>query len=292
MSKIAMIGVGAMGEPMAANFLKKGMTVTVLKSRRPGVDDRLTALGAAIAVTPAETAAGCETVVLCLPTSREVESALLGDNGVAGKAAPGTLVVDCTTGNPPDTERIAAKLRQRKIGFVAAGMTRGVAGAKQGKLAFFIGGDPADVEKAKAVLAATGDTFIAFATAAQAHMAKVISNVLSYASVALVNEALMLGGKGGLDLPALYRALTEGAPSKALEAFGSRIVAREYDPPRVTVDHACDDLVLAQGLAASGGATLSMLAAAHELYRLSSASGNGERDVSILGEFWRAGGKA
>jgi 3-hydroxyisobutyrate dehydrogenase len=292
MSKIAMIGVGAMGEPMAANFLKKGAAVTIVKSRRAGVDDRLKALGAAIAATPAEAAAGCDVIVLSLPTSREVETALFGDGGVAAKAGAGTLVIDCTTGNPPDTERIAAKLRQQNIGFVAAGMTRGVAGAKQGKLAFFIGGDKADVEKAKAVLQATGDTFIEFASAAQAHAAKLISNVLSYAAVALVNEALMLGAKSGVDLPALYRALSEGAPSKALEAFGSRIVAREYDPPRVTVDHACDDLVLAGRLAASGGTSLSMLATAHDIYSRSSKGGSGERDVSILGESWRAGGKA
>lgn len=290
MSKIGMIGVGTMGEPMAANLLKKGFAVTAMKSRRPEVVDRLKALGAAIAATPTETATGCDVVVLSLPTSREVESVLFGDNGIVEKARPGTLVVDCTTGNPPDTERIYARLRQKKIGFVAAGMTRGVAGAKQGKLAFFIGGDPTDVDKAKTVLQATGDTFVQFGSAAQAHMAKVISNVLSYATVALVNEALMLGAKGGLDLPTLHRALMEGAPSKALEAFGSRIVAREYDPPRVTVDHACADMVLAQGLAATAAAPVFMLAAAQELYRFSSASGHGERDVSILGEFWRTGG--
>lgn len=292
MFKIAFIGVGAMGEPMAANLLKKGFAVTAMKSRRPEVVDRLKALGAAIAATPAETATGCDVVVLSLPSSRDVESVLFGDNGIVEKARPGTLVVDCTTGNPPDTERIHARLRQKKIGFVAAGMTRGVAGAKQGKLAFFIGGDPADVDKARTVLQATGDTFVQFGSAAQAHMAKVISNVLSYATVALVNEALMLGAKGGLDLPTLHRALMEGAPSKALEAFGSRIVAREYDPPRVTVDHACDDMVLAQGLAATAAAPVFMLAAAQELYRFSSASGHGERDVSILGEFWRTGGSA
>ncbi|MCC7487000.1 MAG: NAD(P)-dependent oxidoreductase [Burkholderiales bacterium] len=292
MSRLALIGVGAMGEPMAANFLKRGVAVTVLKSRRPGVNDRLKVLGARLAATPLEAAEGCEVIVLSLPTSREVESALLGESGAAAKAPSGTLVIDCTTGNPPDSERIAARLRQRGIGFVAAGMTRGVAGAKQGRLAFFIGGEPADVERAKAVLAATGDTFIEFGSAAEAHMAKVIGNVLSYATVALVNEALMLGAKGGLDLPALYRALSEQAPSRALEAFGSRIVAGEFDPPRVTVDHACDDLVLARGLAARAGAPLAMLASAHELYRRASAGGEGERDLSIIAQSWRAAGRS
>lgn len=292
MSKIAMIGVGAMGEPMAANLLKKGAAVTVLKSRRADVMERLRGAGARIADTPAEAAAGCETVILSLPTSREVEAVLLGDKGAAAAAAPGTLVIDCTTGNPPDTERIAGRLREKRIGFVAAGMTRGVAGAKQGKLAFFIGGEPGDVGKAKAVLAATGDTFIQFESAAQAHLAKLISNVLSYATVALVSEALMLGAKGGLDLPTLHRALTEGAPSKALEAFGSRIVAREYDPPRVTVDHACDDMVLAQGMSGALKAPVPLLSSAQAIYKRASAGGQGERDVSILGESWRGGGKA
>jgi 3-hydroxyisobutyrate dehydrogenase-like beta-hydroxyacid dehydrogenase len=286
---IGMIGVGAMGEPMAANFVKKGLAVTVMKSRRPGVDDRLKALGAKVAARPAEVAAGCDALILSLPTSKEVESVLLGEGGAASALGAGALVIDCTTGNPPDTARIAAMLRSRRIGFVAAGMTRGVAGAKQGKLAFFIGGERADVVKAKGVLQATGDTYIEFATAEQAHTAKLISNVLSYATVALVNDALMLGAKNGVDLPTLYKALSEGAPSKALEAFGSRIVAGEYDPPRVTVEHACDDFKLAQGLAA--GPEAHMLAAAQDLYRRASGAGRGERDVSILGEPWRGKGK-
>jgi 3-hydroxyisobutyrate dehydrogenase-like beta-hydroxyacid dehydrogenase len=107
-----------------------------------------------------------------------------------------------------------------------------------------------------------------------------------------VNEALMLGGEGGLDLKALYQALMEGAPSKALEAFGSRIVAGEFDPPRVTVDHACDDLLLAQGLAASAAAPAFMLRTAQEIYRLASAGGNGSRDISRISAAWRTGGKS
>src|SRR5262245_36000008 len=115
-----MIGVGAMGEPMAANFLKKGMAVTILSSRRPGVNDRLKALGASVAATAAQAAAGSPVLVTSLPTSREVESVLLGEGGVAAQAPSGMLVIDCTTGNPPDSGRIAAALREKGIGFVAA----------------------------------------------------------------------------------------------------------------------------------------------------------------------------
>jgi 3-hydroxyisobutyrate dehydrogenase-like beta-hydroxyacid dehydrogenase len=81
----------------------------------------------------------------------------------------------------------------------------------------------------------------------------------------------------------------QGASSKALEAFGPRIVSGEYSPPRVTVDHVCEDMLLAQGLATAASAPVFMLGAAQELYRLSAAQGNGERDMSVIAQLWRKG---
>lgn len=114
--------------------------------------------------------------------------------------------------------------------------------------------------------------------------------MLSYGTVALVNEALMLGARSGVDPKTLFDALMQGAPSKALEAFGPRIVSGKYDPPRVTVDHACDDMLLAQELASGGAAPVFMLGVAQEVYRLLALRGHGARDLSALGELWRAAG--
>ena len=175
----------------------------------------------------------------------------------------------------------------RNVGLIAAGMTRGVAGAKQGTLAFFVGGEAAHLEKAQPVLEAMGNTFIRFPTAADAHTAKLISNVLSYSTVALVNEALMMGAKSGVDLSILHKALMEGAPSKALEAFGPRIISGEYEPPRVTIDHACDDMLMQQALAARISAPTFMHSIAQELYRSLSSRGLGDRDISMIAELWR-----
>jgi 3-hydroxyisobutyrate dehydrogenase-like beta-hydroxyacid dehydrogenase len=166
-------------------------------------------------------------------------------------------------------------------------MTRGVAGAKQGTLAFFVGGDAAHIQKAQPVLEAMGNTFIRFPTASDAHTAKLISNVLSYSTVALVNEALMMGAKSGVDLSILHKALMEGAPSKALEAFGPRIISGEYEPPRVTIDHACEDMLMQQALAARCNVPTFMHSLAQELYRALSSRGLGERDVSMIAELWR-----
>ena len=287
MSQVAFIGIGAMGEPMVANLLKKGFAVTVLQHRRPEPAARLKVLGARIAATPADAVGGCNVVILCLPTSREVEALVEGSGGLAALLAKGSVIVDCSTSNPPSTRRLSELLRERGIGLVAAGMTRGVAGAKQGTLAFFIGGEQPDIDKAMPALKATGDTFVRFRTAEEAHAAKVISNVLSYSTVALVNEAMMLGARTGVDLKTLHEALMQGAPSKALEAFGPRIISGEYDPPRVTVEHVCDDMLLAQQMAHAGSSPVFLMGAAQELYRLIQSRGHADRDVSIIAELWR-----
>ena len=287
MTQVAFFGTGAMGEPMAANLLKKGHGVTIVKHRRAEASSRLTALGAKLAESTAAALAGSEIALLCLPTSREVEAVVEGTDGVLARAAPGTLVVDCSTSDPSSTRRLSALLEPKNIPLVAAGMTRGVAGARQGTLAFFVGGPQAALERAKPVLLAMGDTLVQFPTAADAHTAKVISNVLSYGTVALANEALMLGARNGVDPKTLFDALMQGAPSKALEAFGPRIVSGDYNPPRVTVDHVCEDMLLAQGLASSAAAPVFMLGAAQELYRLAAAQGNGERDMSTIAQIWR-----
>lgn len=138
MTLIAFIGIGAMGEPMAANLLKKGLRVTVVKRSRPEPAARLQALGANVAGSAADAAIGCDIVVLCLPGSREVEATV---DGFVMNLEAGAVVVDCSTSNPDSTRRLAARLAGRKVGMVDAGLTRGVQGAMQGTLAFFSAGN-------------------------------------------------------------------------------------------------------------------------------------------------------
>jgi 3-hydroxyisobutyrate dehydrogenase-like beta-hydroxyacid dehydrogenase len=286
MANIGFVGIGAMGEPMAANLLKKGFGVTALKHRREEPAQRLQAQGARI-VSSLEPIAESALVVLCLPTSLEVEATLAGEGGLIDKLPRDAVIVDCSTSEPQSTVDLTMLAKERNIGLIAAGMTRGVAGARQGTLAFFVGGEAAHIDKAQPVLEAMGNTFIRFPTAADAHTAKLISNVLSYSTVALVNEALMMGAKSGVDLAILHKALMEGAPSKALEAFGSRIISGEYEPPRVTIDHACEDMLMQQALAARISAPTFLHSIAQELYRSLSSRGLGGRDISMIAELWR-----
>ncbi len=290
--RVALIGIGAMGEPMGANLAKKGFELRLLRHRRNEPAARLEALGATICGSVGETVAGCDAVVLALPGSRQVEAVVEGAEGVLQAARSGSIVIDCTTADPASTRRLGAELAGRDIGLVDAGMTRGVAGARQGTLAFFLGGEARHIERARPVLQALGDTFVHVGPLGDGHTAKLISNVLSYATVALVNEAFMLGARSGLDLGRLHEALGEGAPSKALDAFGPRLRSGEYEPPRVTVEHVCDDMTMLQALAATTASSVSMLSSAQELYRLLLMQGSGARDLSAIAELWRAAGKA
>jgi len=137
-------------------------------------------------------------------------------------------------------------------------------------------------------IGAMGDTFLHFGPVGDGHTVKIISNVLSYGTVALVNEALMLAAKHGVDGEITFDALMQGAPSKALEAFGPRIVSGDYVPPRVTVDHVCDDMLLGQELATRASAPIFMLGAAQEVYRMLALRGFGEQDMSTVAELWRS----
>src|SRR5690606_8681605 len=153
------------------------------------------------------------------------------------------------------------------------------------------GGEAGAIERAMPVLQALGDTFIHVGPLGHGHSAKLISNVLSYGTVALVNEALMLGARAGLDASRLLEALGQGAPSKALESFGPRIAAGDYEPARVTIDHVCDHMMLLQALAAQTVSPVPVLAAAQALYRLLQMQGAGDRDMSAVAQLWRSAEK-
>lgn len=284
MQRIAFIGLGAMGEPMVSNLLKAGFPVTIVGHRRPEPVARLKAAGANVAATASEAAKDADIAILMLPSSAEVEEVLVGGGGMAEALPSGCVVVDCSTSNPDSTRNLAGKLAGRGIGFVDAGVTRGVAGAKQGKLAYFVGGSDQDLERARPALEAMGDTIFEMGPVGAGHETKNLSNALSYGTVALVSEILMLGHRFGIDAGKLQEALMAGAASKALESFGPRIAAKEYSPARVSVYNVRSHLDVTQNL--KGGAELRMIDVAKGLYDEVAAHGHENADMSAIAELW------
>jgi 3-hydroxyisobutyrate dehydrogenase-like beta-hydroxyacid dehydrogenase len=288
MERIAFIGLGAMGEPMAANLLRHGFGVTVVGHRRPEPVERLRAKGAEVAGTPAKAGRRCGIVVLMLPSSREVEAVVADGGGLADALAAGGVVIDCSTSDPSSTQRLAAMLASRGSALVDAPVTRGMQGAKDGKLAFFVGCGDQEFERVKPALAAMGDTFYRMGGVGTGHATKILTNALSYGTVALVGETLMLADRLGLDLQRTQEALMAGAASKALESFGPRIIGRQYASPRVSIANARDHLEIARKLVPADEASLDVLSAARALYERVGALGHGASDMSSIAELWPA----
>ena len=284
--RVAFIGLGAMGEPMAANLVQRGFAVTVVGHRRPEPVARLTALGATASGSARAAVAGRDVVILMLPDSDQVDRVVTGADGILSAMPAGACLVDCSTSDPAHSRAIAESAQQRGIAYVDAPVTRGVQGAKQAKLAFFVGGAPAAVESVRPLLDAMGDTIFLMGDAGSGHATKIIVQALSYATVALVNEALMLGAAEGLELPRLQEALLAGAGSKALESFGPRIIGRQYMPARVVVNDALRHMATASRMAEGAACPRFVHAAAAELLQLLAARGLAKSDLSSLAEMW------
>lgn len=148
---VSFLGLGAIGTPMATHCAAKS-TLTVWNRTRARADAFAASHPARVADSPAQAALGAGVVITCLPTSREVESLLDGDEGLLAGMRAGDLLVDCTSGDPASSRRIAARLAERGVAFMDAPVSGGTSGAVSGTLTVMCGGDAATFERARPVL--------------------------------------------------------------------------------------------------------------------------------------------
>lgn len=155
MDKIAFIGLGNMGAPMAKNLLKAGLNVEVF-DLNPNAVEELTALGASSADSVQQAVQGADVVVTMLPASQHVQSVYLGQDGILDSVKSGTLLIDSSTIDPETARSVGEQAEQRGISFVDAPVSGGVAGAAAGTLTFIVGGSQENFVQAKAVLSHMG----------------------------------------------------------------------------------------------------------------------------------------
>jgi 3-hydroxyisobutyrate dehydrogenase-like beta-hydroxyacid dehydrogenase len=146
--QIGVVGLGTMGGAMAANLVRAGFPVAVW-NRTAGRTGALDELSVTVAASPAALAAAVDVVLVCVSDTPDVEAVLFGADGVAAGAASGALVIDCSTIDPAASRGFAARLAAQGIGFVDAPVTGGSEGARNATLAILVGGEPADVERAR-----------------------------------------------------------------------------------------------------------------------------------------------
>jgi 3-hydroxyisobutyrate dehydrogenase len=285
--RIGFVGLGTMGAAMAANLRRAGFAVTAW-NRTPGRVGELVALGGTEAASPADVARASDVVVICVSDTPDVEAVLLGPDGIAAGLAAGGLVIDCSTISPAATTRLASTLRERGIGLVDAPVSGGSEGAKQATLTIFVGGEPADVERARPVLEAMGKTITHFGPAGSGQAVKAVNQVVIAGAYLGVAEGIVLALKAGLDAEAVAAALGGGAArSWVLENRSGRMIDNEYPLGFRTSLH-LKDLAIALEMARSLGATLPVAGLAAQLESGLVAKGRGDEDMSNLARAIRA----
>lgn len=192
---LGFIGLGKMGTPMAGHLLAAGETLLVHDARREAAKPLLDR-GARWADSPAAVAAATKTVFTIVPSSREVEvviAAMLPELG------PGHLVIEMTTADPTSTRRLAKEISVRGAAMIDAPVSGGVRGAEQKTLAIMMGGETADVERARPLLAHMGKNLFHVGAIGTGHAMKLVNNATSAACLTATAEAVVVAMRAGID---------------------------------------------------------------------------------------------
>jgi 3-hydroxyisobutyrate dehydrogenase len=215
---------------MAKNLLKAGFQVTAY-NRSLGPREELAEAGADVVTTPREAAEGAEAVITNVTDSPDVEAVILGPDGIVEGAAPGTIVIDMSTISPAVTRRIGAALAERGIKMLDAPVSGGDQGAIAGTLAIMIGGDAADVEKARPLFEAMGQRITHCGPLGAGQTVKLSNQVAITGALLGVCEALTFAQKNGVDPAVVIEAISAGAAgSWQLNNLGPRMLKRDFAP--------------------------------------------------------------
>lgn len=227
--KIAFLGLGAIGTPMARHVAAT-FSLTVWNRSAEKAMAFASAHGATAAATPSAAAAGADVVITCLPTSREVEALLDGPDGLLGGMADGTLLIDCTSGDPASSRRIAARLAERDIAFLDAPVSGGVSGAEGGVLTVMCGGDEATFGRARPVLDAFGRKVVLVGPVGAGHALKAVNNALLAVHIWSLAEGLAALTKAGVKPSAALDVInaSSGRSNTSENLVPQRVVTRAF----------------------------------------------------------------
>ena len=282
--RIGFAGVGLMGHGAAKNILEKGgYPLTVLAHRNRAPVDDLVGRGAKEAADVAGLARAADIVMLCLPSSVEVEALVYGETGPMAAMRPGMVLVDCTTADPTVTRRIGADLAARGCAMVDAAMGRTPKEAEAGTLATYVGGDPAVVARVRPILETYADTIVVCGELGAGTTCKLVNNCITIGTCAIIAEALATASKLGVDMSALCDVLSAGGANGRMWQMMMPWV-REGDDSHLKgpLRIAAKDMRFYNRMAEAAGVASFIGQAVNQTYRLALNEGHGERFMPVL----------
>jgi 3-hydroxyisobutyrate dehydrogenase len=278
---LAFIGTGIMGGPMAGHLLAAGHSVTV-NTRSKARADELLKKGAKWAESPAKAAAGADVVFICVPDTPDVESVVLGTNGVISSARAGSVVVDHSTISPAATRKMSTALSSRGVLMLDAPVSGGDVGAKNATLSIMVGGDPKAFDRVKPLFAHMGKTITYCGPSGAGQLTKLVNQILVSVTNLAVSEALNFARANKLDEAKTLAAVSGGAAgSWQLTNLGPRMIAGDL-APGFMIKLQNKDLRLALEAAKESGLNLAALNLVHELFDKGMKEGRGNEGTQAL----------
>ena len=281
MTSVAVIGLGIMGGPMAANLVKAGFEV-VGYNRSPEAVKRLVDAGGRGADSVAEAVRGADVIVTMVPDSPDVEDVTGGDDGVFANAEKGALYVDMSSIRPDVAVRVAEAGRTAGLRVLDAPVSGGEAGAIEGNLSIMVGGDAADFADARPVLEAVGKTIVHVGPAGSGQTVKAANQLIVAVNIEALAEALVFLEAYGVDTDAALEVLGGGlAGSTVLARKGANMRKRDFTPGfRLALHH--KDLGIVTSAAREAGVVIPLGSAVAQLVAALVARGDGGLDHSGL----------
>ena len=278
--KIAFIGLGVMGRPMAGHLIAAGHDVRL--NRVKSASQHLVDAGGLSCATAAEAADGADAVIIMVPDTPDVGAVLFGEGGASQTLRGGALVIDMSSISPSATKEFAGRLADKGIGYLDAPVSGGEVGAKSGKLTIMAGGSKTDFDRARPLLEIMGGRITHVGKVGAGQTTKVANQIVVGLTIQAVAEALTFARASGADPAKVREALLGGfADSTILKVHGERMIDRSFEPGFRLRLHQKD-----MDLAVSGARALNIAlpntATVAQMMNAAVGAQDGEKDHSAL----------
>ena len=282
MTKIAFLGLGVMGYPMAGHLAAAGHEVTVYNRTAAKAEAWVAQYGGKMALTPAKAAEGAEMVMACVGNDNDLRGVCLGPDGAFAGMAQGTVFVDHTTVSAAVTRALYEAAETREIAFVDAQISGGQAGAENGQLSVMCGGDIAPYEKAEPVIAVYSKMCRRIGESGAGQMTKMCNQIAIAGVVQGLSEAIHFAQKAGLDGAAVVEVISQGAAGSWQMSNRYKTMLDDHFDHGFAVDWMRKDLGICLAAANENGASLPLTALVDQFYKDVQKLGGGRWDTSSL----------
>ncbi len=228
--KVAFIGLGIMGKPMAKNLIKAGYELSVYDQNEKSVEE-VRAAGATACRSSIDTVSDADVIITMLPNSPQVKSVLLEDDRLADYIPKSAVYIDCSSINPIASREIAAALAEKGIEMLDAPVSGGEPKAIDGTLAFMVGGKPEVFEKYKNVLSAMGSSVVLCGDVGSGNVTKLCNQIIVAVNISALAEALQMGQMCGVEPMKIFEAIKGGlAGSTVMNAKAPMMMDQNFEP--------------------------------------------------------------